>query len=55
MSVYTDNGFEDREDYLTHLAEDLELDLITVTEVANLLGEDEDFDGLVTTLEDWVE
>jgi hypothetical protein len=50
--IYQANGYEDREDYLACLAEDYGVDLDTVHVLADLLGPDEDFDGLVTQLED---
>ena len=52
MSIYTDKGYKNRDDYLKSLSEDIGIDLATVREVAALLGPNEDFDGLVTTLED---
>jgi len=53
MSVYTDNGYENRADYLQCLADDTGVDIHTVVMLADLLGETEDFDGLVTSLEDY--
>lgn len=50
--IYQTNGYDDREDYLAHLAEDHGVDLDTVKALADLLGPNEDFDGLVTQLED---
>ena len=52
MSIYTDNGYTNRRDYLNSLAEDYGIDLNTVLVLANMLGPSEDFDGLVTALED---
>ena len=52
-SVYQEHGYTDRQDYLQCLAEDLGIDLDVVLTIASLLGENEDFDGLVTTLEDY--
>ena len=52
-SVYTDNGYKNRKDYLQHLADEFGLDLETVYDVAAILGPDEDFDGLVSALEDY--
>lgn len=52
MSVYTENGYESRKDYLRTLAGDFDVDISTVYALANALGSGEDFDGLVTTLED---
>ncbi len=53
MSVYTQQGYKDRDDYLKSLAGDLGLPKSLVFDAAYLLGENEDFDGLVTTLEDY--
>lgn len=52
---YHENGYENREEYLASLAEDHSLPLETVRMVADLLGPNEDFDGLVIALEDYVE
>lgn len=51
MSVYTDNGYESRADYLKCLADDYGVELKTVIQLADILGPNEDFDGLVTALE----
>ena len=55
MSAYTANGYKDRHDYLTSLADETGVDMETVFTLASLLGPSEDFDGLVTTLEDMAE
>ena len=55
MSIYTDQGYESRRDYLNDLADDLGIDRATVYTMAQLLGPSEDFDGLVTMLEDHAE
>ncbi len=52
MSIYQDNGYENRRDYLACLADDFNLPLETVITLASILGANEDFDGLVTSLED---
>ena len=52
MSQYTDEGYSSRRDYLDTLADDLGIDRATVYTMAELLGPSEDFDGLVTMLED---
>lgn len=54
MSIYTENGYEDRGDYLQSLAEEFEVDLDVVITLASILGSEEDFDGLRTSLEDYV-
>jgi hypothetical protein len=46
---YVQNGFKDRQDYLDNLAEDYGP---AVYILADILGPNEDFDGLVTSLED---
>lgn len=51
--IYKENGFESREDYLKGLAEELDMDESFVFMTADLLGPNEDFDGLVTMLEDY--
>ena len=51
-SIYTDNGFKNRADYLQSLADDFGIDINTVKDLASVLGAEEDFDALVTELED---
>lgn len=51
-TIYQENGYRDRKHYLECLAEDTGHKLFTVLAIANLLGPEEDFDALVTTLED---
>ena len=52
-NVYEENGYKDREEYLSCLAEDYGLDLEGIVRpLADLLGPSEDFDGLVVALED---
>jgi hypothetical protein len=52
MSIYTDEGYKSRTDYLMTLADDMGLDAREVFAMADILGRDEDFDGLVTACED---
>lgn len=52
MSVYTDNGYANRQEYLLSLAEDYGVDYTDVVAVAGILGPSEDFDGLLSALED---
>ena len=49
MSIYTDNGFADRAQYLDHLRQDYgdAVDLLIT-----VLPASEDFDGLIIALED---
>lgn len=55
MSIYTDEGYSSRREYLDDLADDLGIDRATVYALAGMLGPSEDFDGLVTALEDHAE
>lgn len=52
MNIYTDNGFESRKDYLISLAEEYGVDKEIVFLAASMLEPNEDFDGLVTTIQD---
>lgn len=52
MDKYNERGYETRWDYLESLAEEYETDIETVWSLAEVLGENEDFDGLPTELED---
>lgn len=52
MNAYKENGYKDRDDYLRCLSEDYDVRLETVYALADLLVPTEDFDGLVTALED---
>jgi hypothetical protein len=51
-NIYSENGFKNRKEYLKSLAEEFSVDQETVFFVADLLGESEDFDGLISSLED---
>ena len=52
MTVYQENGYKNRADYLKSMAEDYGVDLDTVLYLADVLGEREDFDGLVVVNND---
>ena len=51
--VYAKNGYENREDYLNGLADDRGIDRLAVDMIADILGESEDFDGLINALDDF--
>ena len=51
-NIYQENGYADRNDYLTCLSEDYGVSIEDVYSLAKMLGENEDFDGLVCALED---
>jgi hypothetical protein len=50
---YKAAGFESRRDYLESLTEDFPADVVYA--LADILGPSEDFDGLITALEDAAE
>lgn len=54
-NLYIENGYKNRRDYLENLALDLGIDQKIVFTLASLLGSIEDFDGLVSSLEDYSE
>ena len=51
MSIYTDEGYKNRRDYLEQLADDFGVDPMIVFQMASILGSSEDFDGLILELE----
>ncbi len=51
-SVYVENGYANRKDYLNCIAEDYHVPIHIVHGLAGILGPSEDFDGLVCALED---
>ena len=51
-NIYQENGYADRDDYLTCLSEDYGVSIEDVYSLAEMLGENEDFDGLVCASED---
>lgn len=51
-NIYQREGFQDRADYLRNLADDYEVDLEAVVLLADMLGPNEDFDGLVSMVRD---
>ena len=55
MTMYEENGYSNREDYLKFLAEDCGMEYHDVLMLATTLGESEDFDALITSLEDYCE
>ena len=55
MNEYTEQGYTSRKDYLQCLADDFGVSFSTVCAMAAMLGPNEDFDGLVTALEDYAE
>ena len=52
MNKYRVLGYDSRMDYLVAVADDMGFELDKVLALAQLLGADEDFDGLISMLED---
>lgn len=50
--IYKEHGYDSRDEYLRTLADDYGVDYSTVSHLAQMLGPNEDFDGLVSALED---
>ena len=55
MKIYQEHGYNSRNEYLESLAEDFRVDIDNVRAIADLYGPSEDFDGLVTALEDFAD
>lgn len=51
-NIYQKHGYANRTEYLTSVAEDYGVDFITVLSIASVLGKSEDFDGLLSALDD---
>lgn len=54
MSIYTDNGFANRREYFDSLSREFEIGTDMISTFADLLGPDEDFDGLVSQIQEYV-
>ena len=54
-TVYQANGYKNRKEYLSDLACQYDVSLMEVHAIADVLGENEDFDGLISALEDFEE
>ena len=52
QDIYSFNGYNSRTEYLQSLADEYDLPLEVVLVLADALGPNEDFDGLVTSLEE---
>ena len=52
-SIYVEQGYKNRKDYLETIADNYCVPVGDVFTLASILGSDEDFDGLVTRIEDY--
>ncbi len=51
-NIYQQHGYESREAYFRQLAGEYDVPMGIVIELSRLLGQDEDFDGLINALEE---
>lgn len=51
-NIYQEKGYNSRDHYLKCLSNDYGVPLDAVKELAELLGENEDYDGLVSAVQD---
>ena len=54
-SIYVEQGYKNRKDYLETIADNYGVPVGDVITLASILGRDEDFDGLVTSIEDYAD
>ena len=52
-NIYKEKGYKNRKDYLESLALEMDVPYDAVLVTAQMLGPGEDFDGLVSCLEDF--
>lgn len=55
MTIYTEHGYRNRDEYLRDVALGHGVPLRVVLMTADLLGPNEDFDGLISAMEDYAE
>ena len=53
MDIYQIKGYADRNDYLNAIADEYGVPLEAVCSLASALGPDEDFDGLISIIDDF--
>ena len=51
MNPYKDNGYKSRTEYLKSLDEEFNISLSEVKMISELIGKEEDFDGLVSEIQ----
>ena len=55
MSIYQEEGYKNRKDYLKSMAEEYGVPFDITYMIASMLGPNEDFDGLLCELEDYAD
>jgi hypothetical protein len=51
VNLYKDNGYKSRTEYLKSLAEEFNISVSEVKMISELIGKEEDFDGLVSEIQ----
>ena len=51
MNIYEENGYKNRDEYLDFMAQDYGIGSDIVQALADILGPEEDFDGLIIAIE----
>ena len=54
-SVYVKMGYKNRTDYLEDMADSTGVDSYVIDSIADILGPNEDFDGLVSAMDDYAD
>tara|TARA_R110002050_G_scaffold2605_1_gene14888 strand:- start:153 stop:329 length:177 start_codon:yes stop_codon:yes gene_type:complete len=54
MNIYKENGYKNRAEYFEALAFDYDIDINSVHALADVLGSNEDFDGLIYAINDYI-
>lgn len=54
QTPYIENGYKNRDSYLNSLEDDYGVSSDTIRVFANTMGPNEDFDGLIVMLEDYI-
>lgn len=54
MNIYKEHGYENRSQYFEALAFDYDIDINSVHALADVLGSNEDFDGLIYAINDYI-
>lgn len=53
MNIYVEQGYENRKDYFLYLEDCYGVPIQIIKDMASILGSEEDFDGLVSSVGDY--
>ena len=54
MNIYKENGYKNRVEYFEALAFDYDIDINSVHALADVLGSNADFEGLIFAINDYI-